>query len=65
MKKFELTATVTISVYTTVNAENIKDAIEIAESRGIEHSDFGYQNQEYEAWVSDEYDGFPQNIRTA
>jgi|TARA_R110000851_G_scaffold226338_1_gene379028 hypothetical protein len=57
MKKFNLSGTVTISIYTEVEAENLEEAKEIAESRRIEASRWGDKTQKQYVWLSDEYDG--------
>lgn len=62
MGTFNLTATVTISIYTKVEANTLKEAIKIAEERNIEQADW-FGDIEKHAWVSDEFDGEPQNIR--
>lgn len=62
MPYFNLTANVTISMYTTVEAETLEQAIEIAKERdlmSIAHD--GYDKQE-ETWMADEIDGQPENI---
>ena len=59
---FNLSATVTISIYTEVEAENLEQAKEIAKSRHIEASSWGDKKQKQGAWVADEYDGEPMNI---
>ena len=61
MEIFNLTAEVTISVYTKVEANTLEEAIKIAENRSIERSDFRDDNA-YDSWVSDEYDGEVMNI---
>lgn len=62
MKTFNLVAEVTISVMTIVEAETLEEAIEVAEQRSIEAAQWHSGNQKKEVWVSDEYDGEPQNI---
>jgi len=63
MRTFKLEGKVTISIYTEVEAENLEEAIEIANDRQIEKSHWGDKSQSKEAWVNDEYDGEPQNIK--
>jgi len=63
MKKFNLYGTVTISIYTEVEANSIEEAKEIAERRSIEGYRWGDKTQKQQAWVADEYDGEPNNIR--
>ena len=62
MKTFKLSAIVTISIYTDVEAETLKEAIEESMQRGIEAYQWGQQDQVEEAWIADEYDGEPVNI---
>ncbi len=62
MKEFTLSAKVTISIYTKVEAETLEEAKEMTEGLSIEQSQFGYDNQANYAWVSDEYDGTPFDI---
>lgn len=65
MKKWELTALVTIGVQTIVEAETLKEAIEIAkEIVDIGHYKDGLSKDS--AWVNDgEFDGTPYNIEEA
>lgn len=63
MKKFNLVADVIISIYTEVEAETLEKAKEIAREREIESAEFRAEEQAKENWISDEYDGIPQNIR--
>lgn len=62
MKKFKLTATVTISIYTEVEAENLEEAILISEDRSIESYDYGFKSKCEEVWIAEEYDGSPLKI---
>lgn len=62
MKTFNLSAEVTISLYTQVEANSLEEAIEIAEGRSIEAGRWKDETQRKEVWVSDEYDGEAQNI---
>ena len=63
METFELSAMVTISIYTEVEAETIKEAIKIAESRyDIEKKEW-HDELEKQVWVVDDYDGEPFNIK--
>ena len=61
MKTYKLNAKVTISLETTVEAESLEKAIEIANDRSIEASNWDSSNNK-EAWCSDEYDGEPYDI---
>mgnify|MGYP003393970350 CR=1 FL=1 len=62
MKKFNLSAQVTISIYTEVEANTLKEAIEIAQERSIEHSRWKDEEQRKRVWCSDEFDGEPCEI---
>lgn len=62
MKTFNLTAKVTISIYTEVEADTLKEAIRIAEGRDIEQGEFDGENKS-DAWISDEFDGEVQNVQ--
>jgi hypothetical protein len=65
MNNFLLTAKVTISVYTEVEAETLKEAMRIAEERDLMpviHS--GGQTAE-DTWMCDELDGVPEYIEEA
>lgn len=56
MTKFKLTAKVTISVHTEVEAKTLKEALKIADDRSIEESNWDGENKN-DSWVSDEFDG--------
>lgn len=60
MPMFRLAASITVSAYTTVEAETEDDAIRIAETRPVEFSSGPYSRQEH--WLIEEADGSPQNI---
>jgi hypothetical protein len=62
MKNYRLSGAVTISIYTEVEANSEKEAIEIAEMRSIENGRWNDRHQLTQAWVSDEYDGEPFDI---
>lgn len=65
MKNFILTARVTISVYTEVEAETLEEAIKIAKNRDlmpIVHS--GGETTE-DTWMCDELDGVAEDIKEA
>ena len=62
MKTFNLIGIVTSSVYTTVEAETLEQAIEIASKRSIEKSHWNSKMQQNKVWVNDEYDGEVQEI---
>jgi len=62
---YDLTAQVTVSVYTRVQASCLEEAIKIAEDRSIETSQFNSEEQQCDTWVSYEFDGEPLNIKEA
>jgi len=62
MQTFILSGEVTISVYTSVEAETLEEATQKSENRPVESAQWGHKDQKDEAWVSDEYDGEVQNI---
>lgn len=60
--KYKLTAQMTISIYTEVEANSLEEAIEIAQERepmGIVSN--GGDSKE-DSWMCDELDGYPKNI---
>jgi hypothetical protein len=61
-KIFKLSGTVTISVYTEVEADTLEQAVEIAKERDIEQSYWHQVDQSKGVWVNDEYDGEVQQI---
>ena len=63
MRTFKLNASVTISIYTEIEAETLEEAIEKSYERSIEAYQWGDSEQSKEVWISDEYDGEPQGIR--
>ena len=62
MTKFNLTASITVSVYTVVEAETIEKAIIIAEDRDVEKLEYGQKEASKHSWVNDELDGSVFNI---
>ena len=64
MKEFELTAKITITTYTTVEAETLQEAISIAEER-TDMMSIVTNNGDYPevCWVVDELDGTPYEIK--
>lgn len=60
--KYKLTAQVTISVYTDVEADSLEEAIEIAEERGFMSIASNGCDTEEDTWMCDELDGYPKNI---
>ena len=65
MKKIALTAEITISLYTEVEAETLEEAIEIAEDRHLMTVVGTGGETKYDTWMSDELDGMPENITEA
>ena len=63
MKTFNLSAVVTISIYTKVEAETLEEAIEEAEGREIEKRQWDADYAEKEFWLADDYDGEPTGIK--
>ncbi len=57
MQKFKLTGCVTVSVYTTVEANSLEEAIEISKQREIERYNWGDKDQSKSVWVNEEFDG--------
>lgn len=60
--KFDLTAKMTISVYTTVEADSLEEAIEIAKERSYMSVTSNNGDSQYEEWMCDELDGYPFDI---
>lgn len=65
MKKFALTAEITISLYTEVEAETLEEAIEIAEERDLMAIVGTGGETKLDTWMTDELDGEPKNITEA
>lgn len=63
MAKFKLSAMVTVSAFTTVDAETLEDAIVEAESRPVVIGGINSRESRLESWIIDEADGEPQEIR--
>jgi len=59
MKTWTVHGTVTISVYTEVEAETAEEARAIAEERDCDTPHHSYYGVESEMWVADELDGTP------
>jgi hypothetical protein len=57
MKEFNLNGKVTISVYTTVKANSLEEAIKIAKERDISNYHYSSPKQSHEDWINEEYDG--------
>lgn len=62
MKTFDLVGKVTISVYTSVKANSLEEAIKIAKDRDIEKDNWSDKSQHEEVWVNDDYDGEIEQI---
>lgn len=60
---YYLSAKVTISISTRVEAESLEKAIKIAQERHIETYNYGDKNQDMQAWISEEFDGDPTDIQ--
>lgn len=65
MPTYNLSAKVTCSIFTTVEAETLDDAIEEAEGRSIVLGGVGSGADEESEWVLEEADGMPENIGKA
>jgi hypothetical protein len=63
MANYKLSATVTISIYTNVEADSLEEAIAIAENRGIEQYNWSDKDQSNDIWVAEEFDGMATNIK--
>lgn len=66
MPKFNFVASVTVSAFTTVEAEDAESALLVAEARLVELAQ-GYDTDEQaeEVWVIDDADGSAHSIRHA
>lgn len=62
MKTWRLGANVTVSAYTDVEAETLEEAIDIAESRGVEIGGPTSGVDSFESWVVEEADGSAEGI---
>jgi predicted metal-dependent TIM-barrel fold hydrolase len=65
MKNFKLTAEITISLYTEVEAETLEEAIAIAEERDLMAIVGTGGDTKNDTWMADELDGMPKNITEA
>lgn len=59
--KYSLSAQVTCSIYTTVDADSEEEAIKLASNRHIVISAYGGDNEE--DWILDDADGIPDKIK--
>ena len=62
MATFNLSAVVTVSTYTTVEADTLEEAIEIAEEREVEMGGIQSGVDYNESWVVEEIDGTANHI---
>ncbi len=60
--KYNLTAQMTISIYTEVEADSLEEAIEIAKDRDYMSIVKNGGDSEEDFWMCDELDGYPKNI---
>lgn len=60
MKTFHLAGTVTVSAYTTVEADTLEEAIRIAEHRPVEFAGGPHRRSEW--WLVEDIDGSPTEI---
>lgn len=65
MKTYQLSASVTVSAYTEVEANSLEEAIEIAKGRSVLIGDERSGVFVDEMWAIDEADGEPTNIHEA
>ena len=64
MKEFTISAVVTISIYTKVEAESEKEALRIAGERWeIEAEEWGNSDKDKYIWVAGDYDGEPMGLK--
>jgi hypothetical protein len=59
---FSLGCEVTVSAYTTVEADSLEEALKLAEDREVVIGGICSGTDEREQWVIDEADGSPLNI---
>jgi len=65
MQEFKLSAKVTVSVYTTILADTLEEAISIAENdRQMMTITTNNGDEETDCWVCEELDGTPFDICT-
>jgi len=62
MKKWKLSAAVTVSAYTVIEAETLEEAIDISGGREVVHGGRGSGANCKEEWVVEEPDGEPFDI---
>lgn len=62
MAKFRLYASVTVSARTTVEADTLEAAIEVAKGRNVEIAGPNSGYSAFDEWIIEEADGEPQGI---
>lgn len=62
MKEFTISAKVTVSTYTKVQANTLEEAIELASNRGFMEIPPSNYYTEDEFWMVDEIDGTPYDL---
>ncbi len=63
MTIFKLSAIVTVSAYTEVEANSLEEALEEAEGRDVVFGGMWSDVDSAEVWVIEEPDGIPQGIK--
>ena len=62
MTKFNLSAHVTVSAYTVVEADTLEAAMEIAGQRQVVIGGMNTGEDPEESWIIEDADGSPENI---
>ena len=65
MPKFKLTSAVTVSAFTTVEADTLEDAIALAEDRPVVIGGINSGEDPLESWIIEEADGSALDIQPA
>lgn len=64
MAKFNLVGVVTVSTYTTIEADSLEEALELAERRhDMMHISSNNADSPEDVWMIDEIDGTPYKIK--
>ena len=63
MPRFRLSAAITVSAFTTVEADTAEEAIEIAEARSAVIGGINIGESRDDSWIVDEADGEPCDIK--
>jgi len=63
--KFYLCSAVTVSAYTSVEADSLQEAIQLAKDRDVVIGGIGSGADENESWIIEEPDGTPNEIHEA